>query len=282
MQLELGRGVVMGPAPPGVIQRSHLASTGRAIWPPLAAAGLGFGAWQAVVTLGFYPDYVLPGPVAVVARLAADVHKGIFWQAVLQTLERAGTGYALAVAIGLLLGLVVAGFSVARAAFGSLLAAVQSMPSIAWFPLAILLFRLSETAILFVVILGAAPSIANGLVGGIDHVPPLLVRSGRSIGASGLALYRHVILPAALPACLGGARQAWAFAWRSLMAGELLYQVAGHTGLGVRLTYTRELADSEGLLATMLVILVIGVLVDALFSLADRGIRRRRGLLEVS
>jgi NitT/TauT family transport system permease protein len=156
------------------------------------------------------------------------------------------------------------------------------MPSIAWFPLAVLLFRLSETAILFVVILGAAPSIANGLIGGIDHVPPQLVRSGRSIGAAGLSLYRHVILPAALPSFLGGARQAWAFAWRSLMAGELLYQVAGHTGLGVRLTYTRELVDSEGLLATMLVILVIGVLVDALFSLADRGIRRRRGLLEVS
>lgn len=282
MQLELGGRVALEATPARAASRARLSAAWRSLWPPALATTLGFGVWEAVVSLGFYPDYVLPGPAAVLARLGSDVHDGDFWQGVLQTLERAGVGYTLAIAIGLLVGLVVARFAVARAAFGSLLSAVQTMPSIAWFPLAILLFRLSETAILFVVILGAAPSIANGLIGGIDHVPPLLVRSGRSIGAAGPALYRHVILPAALPSFLSGARQAWAFAWRSLMAGELLNQVAGHTGLGVRLNSTRELADSEGLLATMLVILVVGVLVDALFTFADRGIRRRRGLLEVS
>src|SRR5207302_11413426 len=119
------------------------------------------------------------------------------------------------------------GHRVARApllpqAVGTANLGLQSMPSIASFPLAILLFQLSERAITFVVILGAAPAIAAGLLGGVDHVQPLLVRVGRVMGAPGLRLYRYVVLPAALPSFVGGLKQGWAFAWRSLMAGELL------------------------------------------------------------
>ncbi len=278
MQLELSPAAVAAPAAP----RITTAAVWRAAWPRLLAVVLGLGAWQAIVSTQLWPDYVLPGPVPVLARLVADASTGVFWLGAAQTFERAAFGYAIALVIGVALGLAVVRIRPVRAAFGSLLSAIQSMPSIAWFPFAILLFKLSETAILFVVVLGAAPSIANGLIGGVDHVPPLLIRSGRSIGARGLALYRHVILPAALPGFLAGLRQAWAFAWRSLMAGELLVQVAGHPALGVRLHYAWDLADAEGLLATMLVILIIGVLVDAVFSLADGSIRRRRGLSEAS
>src|SRR5207245_6949513 len=125
---------------------------------------------------------------------------GTLVRATATTLQRAGIGYALAVAIGVVIGLAVARNRVLRAAVGSLITGLQTMPSIAWFPLAILLFKLSESAILFVVVLGAAPSIANGIISGVDHVPPLLVRAGRSMGASGVSLYRHVVIPAALPA----------------------------------------------------------------------------------
>ena len=111
---------------------------------------------------------------------------------------------------------------VLRAAVGSLITGLQTMPSIAWFPLAILLFKLTEAAIMFVVVLGAAPSIANGLISGVDHVPPIMLRAGRVLGAKGISAYRHVMLPAALPSFIAGLKQGWAFAWRSLMAGELL------------------------------------------------------------
>jgi NitT/TauT family transport system permease protein len=155
------------------------------------------------------------------------------------------------------------------------------MPSIAWFPLAILLFGLNEQAILFVVVLGAAPSVANGLIAGVDHVPRILLRAGRVLGARGIDAYRFVVLPAALPSFIGGMKQAWAFAWRSLLAGELLAIVAQHPALGVRLQLSRELNDARGLLATMIVILVIGIVVDAmLFGRLDTAIRRRWGLLE--
>jgi len=103
------------------------------------------------------------------------------------------------------------------------------------------------------------------------------------LGARGVASYRHIVLPAALPSFGGGLKQGWAFAWRSLMAGELLVIVAGQTSIGVRLQLSRDLVDAPGLLSTMLVILLIGVVVDGfVFGSLDRSIRRRWGLLEVT
>src|SRR5437867_4272394 len=119
------------------------------------------------------------------------------------------------------------------------------------------------------------------IIGGVDQIPRILLRAGRMLGARGAASYRHVVLPAALPSFVSGLKQGWAFAWRSLIAGELLGVVAGQTSIGWRLQLSRELVDAEGLLSTMLVILVIGLVVDGLvFGSLDRSIRRRWGLLE--
>jgi NitT/TauT family transport system permease protein len=249
------------------------------LWPKLAAILLVAVAWQLVVWSGWKPDYVLPGPVAVFTRLAQDLSQSDFYGGVAITMRRALVGYSVAVALGTSLGILVARSTVLRKAIGSAILGLQSMPSIAWFPLAILLFQLSESAILFVVVLGATPAIAAGLLSGVDHVQPLLVRVGRVMGAKGLRLYRHVILPASLPSFVGGLKQGWAFAWRSLMAGELLVIVGHQSSLGVRLQFAREFSDAEQLLALMVVILAIGIGIDALFGAADRAIRRRWGLL---
>jgi len=159
---------------------------------------------------------------------------------------------------------------------------LQTMPSIAWFPLAILLFQLSEQAITFVVVLGAAPSIANGIIGGVDHIPPGLLRAGRVMGARGWSRLRYVVLPAALPSFVGGLKQGWAFAWRSLLAGELLATALGKDSVGVLLENNRQFSDYEGLIAVMIVILVIGIIVDGLFGALDKQIRRRYGLIDVA
>jgi NitT/TauT family transport system permease protein len=234
-----------------------------------------------VVWTGWRPDYVLPPPGEVLSRLATDLTDGAVAQGVLITLGRAASGYALAVAIGTLLGLAVARSRLLRTAVASIITGLQTMPSIAWFPLAILLFKLSEGAILFVVILGAAPSIANGVISGVDHIPVQLLRAGRAMGARGIALLRHVLVPAALPGFVAGLKQGWAFAWRSLMAGELLVIIDARPSLGVQLQTSRELADAQGLLSTMLVILLLGIVVDTLgFGTVERAIRRNRGLVE--
>ncbi|KWV32046.1 MULTISPECIES: ABC transporter permease [Micromonospora] len=249
-------------------------------WPKLAALGIAIGLWQLVVWSGWKPPYSLPGPVTVAEELVRQASGRQLWDGLATTLQRAALGYLFSVAVGLLVGLAVARFTVLRAAIGSMITALQTMPSIAWFPLAILLFELSEKAIFFVVVLGAAPSIANGVISGVDYVPPLLVRAGRNLGARGLNLYRYVIAPAALPAIVAGLKQGWAFSWRSLMAGELLVVGISQTSLGAQLTYSRELSDAPWLLATMIVILVVGLVVDAAFGAADRAIRRRWGVLD--
>ncbi|TME98292.1 MAG: ABC transporter permease [Chloroflexi bacterium] len=248
------------------------------LWPKLAALALFVAAWQLVVWSGWRPDYVLPGPLPVFQRLFEDLSQPDFYLGVGVTLRRALVGYAIAIAIGSVIGLLVARVPIVRKAVGHAILGLQSMPSIAWFPLAILLFQATEGAILVVVILGAAPAVATGLLAGVDQVQPLLVRVGRVIGARGLQLYRYVILPAALPGYVGGLKQGWAFAWRSLMAGEIINIVSHQPSLGQQLQFARDFADAQQLLALMIVIFFIGVVVDLGFGFADRAIRRRRGL----
>ena len=249
-------------------------------WPKVAAIALALGVWQAVVWSGWKDDYVLPGPDTVLPALGDLLRTGDFWTAVSITMRRAFTGYLLALVIGSFIGLAVSRFKLLRSAVGSLITGLQTMPSIAWFPLAILLFGLTERAIMFVVVLGAAPSIANGLIAGVDHVPPLMLRAGRMIGAKGVGLYRHVVLPAALPTYMAGLKQGWAFAWRSLMAGELLVIVANRPSIGDQLSFAREFSRADQLLALMIVVLVIGIVVDTVFGRVDMTIRRRWGLID--
>jgi NitT/TauT family transport system permease protein len=249
-------------------------------WPKLAAVVLALAVWQAVVWSGWKDDFVLPGPGKVLPALVHLAGTAKFWKAVSITMRRAVTGYLLALVIGSVIGLAVARVRLLRSAVGSLITGLQTMPSIAWFPLAILLFGLTERAIMFVVVMGAAPSISNGLIAGVDHVPPLMVRAGRMIGAKGVGLYRHVVLPASLPAYVAGLKQGWAFAWRSLMAGELLVIVANRPSIGEQLQLSREFFHSDDMLALMIVILVIGILVDTIFGRVDLAIRRRWGLID--
>ncbi|AWS47585.1 ABC transporter permease [Streptosporangium sp. 'caverna'] len=251
------------------------------LWPIALAVGLVLLIWQAVVWSGRWPEYVLAGPVETFGVLRERLTTAEYWEAIAVTMRRAVTGFAISVLIGLVVGALVSRIKVLRAAFGSLITGLQTMPSIAWFPLAILLFGLTESAITFVVILGATPSIANGLIAGVDYTPPILLRAGHVLGFRRLQLYRHVILPASLPSFLAGLKQGWAFAWRSLMAGEIVVIIAHQSSLGERLFFDRELADSAGLLSTMIVILVIGIGVDLLFETADNSLRRRWGLQQV-
>lgn len=248
-------------------------------WPKFAAIGIVLLAWQIAVWAEWRQTYLLPSPKDVFARLWDDIGTADMWTAVYHTMQRAVVGFLIAIAIGAVIGLAVSASKIVRTAIGSMITGLQTMPSIAWFPLAILLFGLDDSAIYFVVVLGAAPSIANGLIAGVDAMPPLLRRVGSSMGAGRVALYRDFVVPAAMPSVVAGLKQGWAFAWRSLMAGELLVVIPGTQTIGTRLQFARELSDAEGVIATMIVILVIGILVDTLvFSRLERRVLAKRGL----
>jgi NitT/TauT family transport system permease protein len=262
-------------------QRRPLASRIWSIaWPKLAAIAIGLIAWQAVVSSEWKPEVVLPGPRKVWDALLDEAASGNLWPAVGTTLQRAAWGFALAMVIGVLLGAAVSQSTILRRAIGSFISGLQTMPSIAWFPMAIVLFGSTSTsAMYFVIVLGAAPSIANGLLSGIDNLPPLLHRVGRTMGAKGWSMFRYVILPGSLPSFVGGIKQGWAFAWRSLMAGELLVIIANKRSIGERLDHTRQLSQIPAMYGYMVVILVIGLVLDALvFGAAERAVQRRWGL----
>lgn len=265
--------------------KGRMARVWEGLWPKLAAFVLFFFSWQVIVWTGWKPEFALPGPVAALKALwhaATDVGPSgshVLLHAVVNTMKRAGIGYALSVVIGVAVGLAVARSRILRAAVGSMITGLQTMPTIAWLPLAVILFQLSETAITFVVVLGAAPAIANGVISGVDHIPPVLLRAGRVLGARGLSAYRFIVLPAAFPGLVAGLKQGWAFAWRSLMAGELIVIIAQKPSLGVGLSYARELADAPLLMAYMIAIFVIGIVIDSiLFATLERTIRHRWGL----
>lgn len=265
----------------GRVGRSRVRKTWSSTWPKLAGAAFGLLIWQIVVWSGWRPEYALPGPRTVLPNLWDGVVHGQYLEAAMNTMVRAAKGFSLALVIGSLIGAGVSQSRFLRLAFGSMITGLMTMPSIAWFPLAILLFQLSESAILFVVVLGAAPAIANGLIAGTDQIPPVMLRAGRVLGARGFTLWRFVILPASLPSYLSGLKQGWAFAWRSLLAGELLVIIANKPSLGVQLQVNRDLSDAEGMLATMVLILIIGIVVDtAFFGAIERKVRRRRGLID--
>ena len=262
---------------PGIATRLWVAA-----WPKLAAVAIFLFVWQVIVWTHWKPEYVIPSPWTALGELGSRAQTSEFWVAMKTTLRRAVVGYGVALVLGTALGVALTQSSVLRRAIGSMLTGLQSMPSIVWFPFAIIVFGLSESAILFVVVLGAFPSIANGLVSGVGQIPPLLLRAGRVMGARGASALRHVVLPAALPGYIAGLKQGWAFAWRSLMAGELLVFLEGRFSIGGDLHNAQDVSDMPRMLALMMVIFVIGIVVDGLFfETIERRIRRRRGLIEV-
>jgi NitT/TauT family transport system permease protein len=251
-----------------------------AVWPKLLAIAIVIGVWELVYLSGWKSAAILPSPAAVFSDLWAQAHQVLLWQAIATTMRRAVIGFGMALVIGVVIGALVSRIKPLRAAVGSMITALQTMPSIAWFPFAIILFGATTNAILFVIILGAAPSIANGLIAGVDYTPPLLLRAGHTMGLGRIAMYRHLILPASLPSFVAGLKQGWAFAWRSLMAGELLVIIMGQPSIGVLLSTFQDQSAMASTISIMIVILVLGIVVDLIFTRIDASIRRRRGMLD--
>ena len=232
--------------------------------------------WEALVRLHVWPSYVFPSPLDVGRSLLGGFASGVIPLAILTSLRRVLLAYAVSLLIGIPLGLLLGRTRVLQETLGTLVLGLQALPSICWLPLALLWFGLSEAAITFVVVMGAVLSITLSTADGVRNTSPLYLRAARTMGARGWRLYTGVILPAALPAILSGMKLGWSFAWRSLMAAELLYV---SLGLGQVLTLGRELNDMARVLSVMLVIIAIGLLVDyAVFRPAELRMRQRWGL----
>ncbi len=252
----------------------------RSAWPKVLAIVLVLAIWQLVYLANFKPHVVLPGPGQVLPELWHDLQTAQLWKAIGLTLRQAVIGFAAALVVGSAVGLVVARVPPVRAAVGSLISGLQTIPSVVWIPFAIILFGNNTSAILFMVIITAAPSIANGLIAGVDFTPPLLLRAGKSMGLRRFGLYKNLVVPAALPTFVAGLKQGWAFAWHGLFAAELLVIIPNSPSIGALLVADQDQTDMAGVIGLMIVILILGVLVDMLFNVLNESLRRRRGMVQ--
>ena len=252
----------------------------RAISPVLALAFL-ILIWHLALIIWEVENYILPTPVEVFSSLKNQWELGNLQQAVLTSFTRGLQGFLLAILLATPLGLLLGLSKPLRTLFGPILLGLQQLPSVAWVPAAIIWFGLSPATIYAVILLGAIPSIANGLISGIDQINPIFSRVSKVLGASRIQNIRLFILPASWPGYLAGLEQGWAFAWRSLMAAELI-AVSPALGLGVGqlLDVGRQLGDMSLVIAAILLILVIGVFVERIiFAPLRNRTLKRRGLL---
>jgi NitT/TauT family transport system permease protein len=250
------------------------------IFPPIVALAVVVVVWLILTPIVDDPSK-LPSPGAVGtefknAWLAGDL-LGYIWTSV----SRGLLGFFFALLIGTPLGLLVARVKFVRAAIGPILSGLQSLPSVAWVPPAVIWLGLNNSMMYAVILLGAVPSIANGLVSGVDQVPPLFLRAGRTLGATGLRHTWHIVLPAALPGYLAGLKQGWAFSWRSLMAAEIIASSPDlGIGLGQLLENGRNASSMSMVFLAIFLILIVGIAIDLLiFSPVERRVLRSRGLL---
>lgn len=236
--------------------------------------------WQFLYALKIWPEWKFPGPANVWRSLRDQWEQGLVWSAVRNSVSRGLIGFAMSAIIATPLAVLITRVRFARTVLRPILSGLQQLPSVAWVPAAIIWFGLTPSTIYAVVILGATPSITNGLVNGIDQIPPLYLRAAKVLGLRRLDNIRRVVLPAALPNYLTGLEQGWAFAWRSLMAAELIaISPALGNGLGQTLETGRQLGDMSLIVTAILLILTTGILVEKLgFAPIRRRVYRNRGL----
>jgi len=234
--------------------------------------------WHLMVLSGKWSVVLLPDPESVAEYLWNAIKDGTLWQASLVTMRRLLIGYCTGIVLGLPLGLLTARFKFFEDTLGVLALGLQTLPSVCWVPLALLWFGQTETAMLFVVVMGTLWSMMIATDNGVRNVPPIYARAARTMGSNQVHTWLNVILPASLPFIVSGMKQGWAFAWRSLMAAEIFVTILTGYGLGQLLHYGRELNAMEQVIGIMIVIVVIGLLVDkVIFSPWERYLHRRWG-----
>lgn len=238
--------------------------------------GVLIGLWILLAALKIWPPYVFPTPQGVFDSLRAGFQDHSFYIAIAVSMKRMIVGYALSVVLGMILGLGVASNKFLEETMGGLLVSLQSLPSICWLPLAVLWFGLTEKAILFVVVMGSLLSVTIAMETGRQQMPKIYGMAGRNLGARRFRLFWYVLLPASLPYIVSGLKQGWAFAWRSLISGEMIFV---SLGLGQLLMMGRDLNDMSQVIAVMILIIAIGYIVDGLvFKTIERHLQRKWGL----
>ncbi len=238
-------------------------------------------AWQLLYVaatdwLAWAKPYAVPHPSGVAQSVQALLANGTLFAAVAKSMLRVLTGFAISLVVGVLFGILIIQSEYLSRNLKPLLLGIQTLPSVCWVPFAILWFGLNEGSIIFVVVMGSVFSISLAVESGIKEVPPIYIKAAKTMGVTPANMYTKVIFPAALPSFVAGLKQAWSFAWRALMSGEVM---SASVGLGYTLMIGRDLADINQVMTVMLVIVLIGIVTDkGIFSSVENYLLKKRGL----
>lgn len=233
--------------------------------------------WQIVFSLEIWPRVSLPSPAMVAESFVDLVSGNTLIEGIAITLWRLFIGFVISVVIGGCIGLVMVRFKQFGKTMSSFALGLQSFPSIAWVPFAILLIGFNDFGILFVIVMNSVFSVMNSTYGGIRNIPPIYLHAARNMGAAGFLLFRHVMIPASTPSLIMGLRQTWSFAWHALVGAEML--ITTGVGLGYVLAIGREFSNMSQIIATMIVIFAVGLIFDRfVFSKVEEKVREKWGL----
>ena len=235
------------------------------------------GIWQLVFMLNIWPKVSMPSPVMVAESFASLLQNLTLIISIAMTMYRLVVGFATSIIIGVTIGLPMVKFPGFGKTMNSFAVGLQSFPSVAWVPFAILLIGLNDFGILFVVIMSSVFSVMMSTYSGISNISPIYIRAARNMGAKSFSLFRYVMIPAATPSLLIGIKQAWSFAWHALIGAEIL--IAASVGLGHILLVGREFQLMDQIIASMITIFAIGLLFDrVMFSKLEDKVRDKWGL----
>ena len=235
------------------------------------------GIWQIVFLLNVWPKVALPSPAMVSSSFEGLIQDRTLIDGIAVTMYRLIIGFSISIIVGIVIGLAMVKFSGFGKTMSSFAVGLQSFPSVAWVPFAILLIGLNDFGILFVVIMSSVFSVMMSTYSGVRNIPHIYIRAARNMGAKGFSLFWYLMIPAATPSLLIGLKQAWSFAWHALIGAEIL--IAASVGLGHVLLVGREFQLMDQIIASMITIFVIGLIFDRLlFSKLEDRVREKWGL----
>jgi len=232
--------------------------------------------WQIVSMTNIWPDNLFPSPYEVAEDLVYTASDGSLFFGIGTSILRLIIGLAIAIVGGMILGIFMARVEIVNQTIGSLVLGLQSIPSVAWVPLAILWFGLTDGGIIFVTAIGSIFAVTIATYTGVKNINPHYIEAARNMGAKGTQLATYVLIPAAFPYLISGFKQGWAFAWRGVIGAELLFSFLG---LGFLLNVGRQLNDISQVFAIMLVIMMVGIVIDGvIFKRIENKVMSRWGL----
>jgi NitT/TauT family transport system permease protein len=234
--------------------------------------------WQLVFIIHIAPPQVLPSPIDIGKVLTQGIANGSLLFGIATSMWRLIVGLAIAIVSGMTLGILMAKIDAVNNTIGSLVLGLQSIPSVAWVPLAFLWFGKTDAGVIFVTVAGALFAIAINTHSGIKNVPPTYIAAGKNMGANGIQLVTHVMIPAAFPYLISGFKQGWAYAWRGVIAAEIIFSVIG---LGSLINMGKQANDISQVIAVLVVIMAIGILVDGfVFKRLEQNVMARWGIIK--